>query len=119
MKINNNYSIWCSSYTGQVPVTISGRIPGLNISDNGCNRPGIIQTGAALCPLDGERVEISCSSSVGYTISGPGGSSTNNPLVITNFNLSDSGTYVCRSANTDCGAATSSILVSGSGQSTL
>uniref|UniRef100_A0A1X7U7C0 Ig-like domain-containing protein n=1 Tax=Amphimedon queenslandica TaxID=400682 RepID=A0A1X7U7C0_AMPQE len=99
----------------QVPVTINGSISALNISDDGCNRPGITNTTADLCPFDGEIVVISCSSNEGYTISGPGGSSTDTPLVIWGFALSDSGIYICRSHNIDCGAAEDSILVSASG----
>ncbi|XP_003389282.1 PREDICTED: hemicentin-1-like [Amphimedon queenslandica] len=99
----------------QAPVTINGTISTLNISDNGCDRPGITSTGVDLCPLDGERVEISCSSNEGYTITGPGGSSMDASLVIMNFNLSDSGTYTCRSTSTVCGGAVSTIVVSGSG----
>ena len=100
------------------PVAINGSILVLNISNNGCNRPGITNTTADLCPLDGETVVISCSSDEGYTISGPGGCSTNTPLVIWRFSLSYSGIYICRSDNTDCGVAEDSIVVSASGQST-
>uniref|UniRef100_A0A1X7T0L2 Ig-like domain-containing protein n=1 Tax=Amphimedon queenslandica TaxID=400682 RepID=A0A1X7T0L2_AMPQE len=105
-----------SQVISQVPVTINGSILALlDISDDGCNRPGITNSTADLCPFDGERVVISCSSDTCYTISGPGGSSTGAPLVIWGFGLSDSGIYICRSHNNDCGVAEDSILVIASG----
>ncbi|XP_019862757.1 PREDICTED: uncharacterized protein LOC109591469 [Amphimedon queenslandica] len=100
---------------GQAPVTIRGRISVLNILDNGCTRPGITNTTGDLCPIEGERVEISCSTTRGYIISGPGGRSSDRPLFIRNFHLSDSGIYFCTSTYTRCGAAMDSIVVSGSG----
>ena len=109
--------MFISSSTGQVPVTVNGSIPIL--SGSGCNQSDIITrfTDADLCPLVGERVVISCFSSEGYTINGPNRSSTDAPLVIPSFSSSDSGRYTCRSHNTGCGAAVSSIFVSESGRS--
>ncbi|XP_019859850.1 PREDICTED: uncharacterized protein LOC109588100 [Amphimedon queenslandica] len=100
-----------SPILGRTLVTIRGRIPALNISDNGCNRPGITSTCADLCPIEGERVEISCSSGRGYVISGPGGISVDRSLYIRNFHPSDSGTYYCVSTYTHCSAAADSIII--------
>ena len=59
---------------------------------------------------------MTCASSGGYTIRGPGGRmSRNAPLIIDSFILSDSGTYTCSSENDVCGTATDSILISGTG----
>ena len=114
-RLNNILSLY-SLYAAQVPVTINGTISSLNISDSGCARPGITTPNADLCPLDGERVNVTCASSGGYTIRGPGGRmSRNAPLIINSFILSDSGTYTCSSENDVCGTATDSILISGTG----
>ena len=114
-RLHNILSLY-SLYAAQVPVTINGTISSLNISDSGCARPGITTPNADLCPLDGERVNVTCASSIGYIIRGPGGRmSRNAPLIINSFILSDSGRYTCSSENDVCGTATDSILISGTG----
>lgn len=115
LRLHNILSLY-SLYAAQVPVTINGTIFSLNISDSGCARPGITTPNADLCPLDGEKVNVTCASSGGYIIRGPGGRmSRNAPIIINSFILSDSGTYTCSSENDVCGSATDSILISGTG----
>ena len=97
-------------------ISLTAVISVLNISDNGCGRPR--SPNADYCPVEGENITISCTTTASYTILGPRGQmSIDSPIMIDQFDSTmHSGTYTCVNTPASlCGSTPVSIRVFGAG----
>ncbi len=82
-----------------------------DVVGDGCGRVGSPDDASLqLCPKPTEQFVLSCDSIYPYTITGPGGTVSDGPLVINGASSSNVGQYNCSSTNL-CSAVERSFLV--------
>ena len=82
-----------------------------DVVGDGCGRVGSPDDASLqLCPKPTEQFVLSCDSIYPYTITGPGGTMSDGPLVISEASSSNVGQYTCSSTNL-CGTDEGSFLV--------
>ena len=88
-----------------------GTISGLGTND-GCSRPGAPSGNFDLCPLPGEDVTITCTTSGSTSIIiTPGGQLVSSPHIISSITDSAEGVYTCVASNPPCDNTTSTLTI--------
>ena len=88
-----------------------GTISGLGTNDDGCSRSGAPSGDFDLCPLPGEDVTITCTTSDSTMIITPGGQLVSSPHIISSITDSTEGEYTCVASNPSCGADNSTLTI--------
>ena len=87
-----------------------GTISGLG-TDDGCSRSGAPSGIFDLCPLPGEDVTITCTTSGSTSIMTPGGQLVSSPHIISSITDSAEGVYTCVASNPPCDADNSTLTI--------
>ena len=88
-----------------------GTISGLGGTDDGCSRSEAPSGDVDLCPLPGEDVTITCTTSGSTSIITPGGQVVSSPHIISSITDSAEGEYQCVASDLPCDADSSTLTI--------